>query len=255
MDETPLNVPEILANVLQYVDSKTLVAAAQVNSMWANEATNWIWRGGYRISFDSLSTPLQRLSDCSQERRDWYTKKIRCLDLEIEYDESNLLSIPLLLKQRQFAFANARSVIVDLGSENMNEKDMVQFLSPSLLCLELYGGYYTRWFLEQVKIKSPLLQLWLVDNRLIEEEESSDALTADDFLDFLTSMTSIKHLELNLGWEPILDERVMQHIMLRPNLEVLNLGYYVPLDWRIIMQVQDEYPSDHIFPVLRSKLP
>lgn len=40
MDETPLNVPEILANVLQYVDSKTLVAAAQVNSMWANEATN-----------------------------------------------------------------------------------------------------------------------------------------------------------------------------------------------------------------------
>lgn len=81
-----------------------------------------------------------------------YTKKIRCLDLEIEYDESNLLSIPLLLKQRQFAFANARSVIVDLGSENMNEKDMVQFLSPSLLCLELYGGYYTRWFLEQVKV-------------------------------------------------------------------------------------------------------
>lgn len=40
MTTNPLEVPEILENILQYADVKTLVAAAQVNSRWANEATN-----------------------------------------------------------------------------------------------------------------------------------------------------------------------------------------------------------------------
>lgn len=40
MGQTPLQMPELLANVLQHVDHKTLFAAAQVNSLWANEATN-----------------------------------------------------------------------------------------------------------------------------------------------------------------------------------------------------------------------
>lgn len=35
----PLDLPEIVAIILKYVDSKTLVAAAQVNSLWAEEAT------------------------------------------------------------------------------------------------------------------------------------------------------------------------------------------------------------------------
>lgn len=39
MGSSPLSVREILAIVLGFADPKTLQAAAQVNSLWANEAT------------------------------------------------------------------------------------------------------------------------------------------------------------------------------------------------------------------------
>lgn len=51
-----------------------------------------------------------------------------------------------------FSFPGLRSVIVDIGSENMKEEHMLQFLSPSLVSLELFGGYYTAWFLDQIKV-------------------------------------------------------------------------------------------------------
>lgn len=36
----PLRIPKIVAMVLKFVDSKTLVAAAQVNLLWATLATD-----------------------------------------------------------------------------------------------------------------------------------------------------------------------------------------------------------------------
>jgi hypothetical protein len=40
MASNPLQVQEILANILRFADGTTLCAAAQVNSFWAEEATN-----------------------------------------------------------------------------------------------------------------------------------------------------------------------------------------------------------------------
>lgn len=40
MSEKVLAIPELVATVLQYLDLTSLVAAAQVNRMWAHEATN-----------------------------------------------------------------------------------------------------------------------------------------------------------------------------------------------------------------------
>lgn len=78
---------------------------------------------------------------------------MRYLDIEIDVNPHEPASIFQLLKAKIFTFPNARSVIVDLGSENMKEKDMAQFLSRNLVGLELFGGYYSRWFLEQVKVR------------------------------------------------------------------------------------------------------
>jgi len=39
MPPSPLELPEIVGHVLQHLSSKSLVAAAQVNRMWAEEAT------------------------------------------------------------------------------------------------------------------------------------------------------------------------------------------------------------------------
>jgi hypothetical protein len=40
MPVSPLDLPEIVGCVLEHLDSESLVAAAQVNSLWAEEATN-----------------------------------------------------------------------------------------------------------------------------------------------------------------------------------------------------------------------
>lgn len=40
MHLSPLEIPGIVASVLQHLDSRSLVATAQVNSLWAEEATN-----------------------------------------------------------------------------------------------------------------------------------------------------------------------------------------------------------------------
>lgn len=40
MSQTVLAIPELVAAVLQFLDRTSLVAAAQVNTMWVQEATN-----------------------------------------------------------------------------------------------------------------------------------------------------------------------------------------------------------------------
>lgn len=62
------------------------------------------------------------------------------------------LPIVQLLMRKGFSFPNVKALSVDIGSENMKEEDMAHFLQPNLVCLELYGGYYTRWFLEQIQV-------------------------------------------------------------------------------------------------------
>lgn len=61
------------------------------------------------------------------------------------------------MQNKHFTFPNLKSVVIDLGSENMPESVMAQFLCPTLLSLELYGGYYTGWFLDQIKVSADRL--------------------------------------------------------------------------------------------------
>lgn len=82
-----------------------------------------------------------------------YTKKIRYLDIEqCDQRDDDVDQIAYSLKEKQFTFPHVKSVIIDLGSENMDEKVMAQFLSHGLITLELYGGHYTRWFLSQIQV-------------------------------------------------------------------------------------------------------
>jgi hypothetical protein len=61
-------------------------------------------------------------------------------------------AIEKLLAEATFSFPNLRSAWVHLGLCNLEEKDMAQFLSPNLISLELFGGHYTTWYLEMIKV-------------------------------------------------------------------------------------------------------
>lgn len=115
---------------------------------------------------------------------------------------------------------------MDVTSENSHEDVVAQFLQPNLVGLEVFGGYYTRWFLEQIRTSSPSLRVFLLDNRLFDDgyDPSDDRLNATDFLRFLQAMPSIEFLELAFGWKPLLDLEVMRHIFARPRLQSLHLG-------------------------------
>lgn len=90
---------------------------------------------------------------------DRYSKKIWHLDIERSDDDDDPFILPIieLLKRKRFSFPNVKSLIVDVGSENMSEMNMVQFLQPNLVSLELYGGYYTRSFLEVTRVGTTCL--------------------------------------------------------------------------------------------------
>lgn len=98
---------------------------------------------------------------------------------------------------------------------------------------------------------APILRYFLLDNRLVDEEGMTESLTAKDFMVFLENMPSISHLELHLGWQPIIDEAVLSNIMLRPNLEKLGLGHSIQLRWEVLARIIDESPQDILFPMLR----
>ncbi|KAL2010205.1 hypothetical protein VTN00DRAFT_6012 [Thermoascus crustaceus] len=254
MSRSPLELPEIVGHVLQYLDGKSLVAAAQVNRLWAEEATTWIWRGSYR-SLESFSLPLRTLAtESPKERRDWYSKKIRHLDIERADDDDNTFILPIieLLKRKRFYFPNVKSLIIDVGSENMNEMDMAHFLQPNLVCLELYGGYYSQFFLEVTRRRAPSLRSFLLSNRLLTENPLTTLLTEDDFLNFLKAMPSIKHLDLSVGWDTLLTENMMIYLMFRPGLEMLSLGRGSLLRYSTVREAMGKNPDRVPFPHLRA---
>lgn len=48
---------------------------------------------------------------------------------------------------------------VILQCEHVREEDLVQFLSPNLVCLHIKGDDCTRWFFEQIKVSQGGLEL------------------------------------------------------------------------------------------------
>lgn len=118
-----------------------------------------------------MSDPLRSLARLSSERRLWwadsdscgnstrllifsirYTSKIRHLSISYSDDLREDPAIEKLLAEATFSFPNLRSAWVHLGLYGLEERDMAQFLSPNLVSLELFGGYFTTWYLDMIKV-------------------------------------------------------------------------------------------------------
>lgn len=64
-------------------------------------------------------------------------------------------------------------------------------------------------------------------------------------------MTTITQLDLWNGWSPVLNDQVLEHILFRPNLEMLLLSPDLILDAEMIRRVSPEGSINRIFPSLR----
>ena len=68
---------------------------------------------------------------------------------------------------------------------------------------------------------------------------------------FLNDMPSIVNLELHSGWSRVMDKSFLQHLMLCPTLEILNLGWELALEEEMMARALYNCDSRPIFPALR----
>ncbi|KAK2773633.1 hypothetical protein FQN53_004077 [Emmonsiellopsis sp. PD_33] len=235
----PLQVPEILSNVLLFADRQTLAAAARVNSLWADIATDacyfrphfsiegvqhsnirqWLWRGDsiLRTLVGWTTLALANIAKCSEARMAWYLRKIHLVDLHLVGELH--LDVPSLMEDNKLDFPNARSMTVFAWDGYLQETEFEQLLSSKLVCLDLTGATIeSPSILRFIKEHVPMLRSF--GFRLYSEQN----LTTGELLDFLEGMPAITHLEADIDPQ-LISEELVQHLALRPNLELLSFEY------------------------------
>ncbi|KAK2799592.1 hypothetical protein FQN50_008430 [Emmonsiellopsis sp. PD_5] len=215
----PLQIPEILSNVLLFADRKTLAAAAQVNSLWADIATDWLWRGDSTLwSINGWTTlALANIATRSEARIAWYLKKIHMAYLHLTGGLHP--DVESLMEENKLDFPNARSMTVFAWKGYLRETEFVQLLSSKLVCLDLTGAQIeSPSILQFIKEHVPTLRSF--GFRLYNERN----LTTGELLDFLEGMPAITHLEADIDPQ-LISEELVQHLALRPNLELLSFEY------------------------------
>ncbi|KAK2793727.1 hypothetical protein FQN52_000679 [Onygenales sp. PD_12] len=255
MTSMVVNVPEIVSEILRHADPNALFAAAQVNHLWAEEATNWIWQSSYRESqnIGERLAVMKMLARLSQRRRDWYTRKIRYLSLA-ESNRTKHRQPPgglfTMMKRINFKFPGLKSAILNPSSFTGDE-NLVQFLQPNLTSLEIHRGCHSSWFLEQIKTEAPRLKAFSYTGDW-RPPHVDEAWTADTLLGFLKDKPSITHLHLlPRWWEASWSNSVVEYLFGRPGLEVLQLARPLVVQLEAIKAFQRETPGLRIFSSLR----
>lgn len=200
----PLDLPEILKMTFIFLDGKSLVACAQVNSLWENEATDLLW----------TNPPVFALANLlSSDRAQVYAAKIfrfRSLPYKNSTDS-------------QFHRAYSHLSFPRLAKLSLTLEDaawLPQYLQPSLRVfkLECFTNKANRDDCEVNKIymqpstRCPHLRGVIIGNV---------GLTVDGLLRFLEAMPSIRNI--NLRSYKLVTENLMQYLAARPNLERLQI--------------------------------
>lgn len=93
------------------------------------------------------------------------------------------------------------------------------------------------------------MKLLLLDNG---PDSDPEPITSEELIACLEGLPNLTHIVLCSGWEDILDEAVIRHLLLRPNLEMLDIGNdNTPLRWPEIARLETELLKTHILSEIR----
>ena len=192
-----LGLPEIVAAIMEQLHHrKSLFAAVQVNTLWADEATRVLWR---------VNPPIQGLIQISNvERRQYYADKISSLSmpLDSQRDLGQLVNIH---------FPRLTKLYAD-SPHGKDQQHLYPFLQPTLRSVELTGLRLRLDLLLQIATRCPdLLVLSLLRPKC--------SLILRDLVRFLDLMPSLTHISLHHG----VDVELYLHLASRPNLQVLHM--------------------------------
>ncbi|KAL9067459.1 MAG: hypothetical protein Q9161_006891 [Pseudevernia consocians] len=200
----PLDLPEILKMTFVFLDGKSLFACAQVNSLWANEATDLLWTNSPNFALANL---------LSSGRAQVYADKT-----------SRLESLPCI-KSKDSRFLQAYSHLsfprltkLSLALEDVEW--LPQYLQPSLRVfkMECFTSEANR---DDRDVNQIYMQLSTRCPHLREVIIGNVGLTVDGLLRFLETMPSIRNIKLR-SFE-LVTENLMQYLAARPNLERLHI--------------------------------
>ncbi|CAD6590454.1 MAG: hypothetical protein ASARMPREDX12_004374 [Alectoria sarmentosa] len=205
-----LNLPEILSITFVFLDNKSLVACAQVNNLWADEATNFLWQ-------EPSMPALARLVPSG--RAQIYANKITRLgphywesfDYESHQACQHLL-FPRLIETRWFV------------NDVINIQLLLQYLQPPLKTFEMVSSWQNDIQdspRHNQAIDTLFMQLSTRCSNLYSIRLSLSGLSCSGLLKFLEDTPSLRSIEL---WPDLLvTDKVLHHIAARPNLTTLRI--------------------------------
>ena len=120
----PLELLETLRIIFAFLDPKALVACAQVNSLWADEATDILWHH---------PPPHALLSLISSGRAQVYANKIASLDISSRDPDD----IEFLHAFQHLLFPRLREMFA-LPTDLVNKQQLLPYLQPALQRFSMY---------------------------------------------------------------------------------------------------------------------
>lgn len=65
--------------------------------------------------------------------------------------------ISVLLKEEGFRFPNLKSLVMKPIDDSVHEEYVAQFLQSNLILINIFSGFYSSWFFDQIIVSSTRL--------------------------------------------------------------------------------------------------
>ncbi|CAH0057530.1 unnamed protein product [Clonostachys solani] len=217
--------PEILERIFNSMetDHRALLAAARVNKLWFDCATNSLWK---HASHNALA-------DIPKDRQQIYAAKMERVNVGSFGGKFHKFSHDLSFDKLMFAEMGSIH-----ASRQGTEFHLQQYLRPRLETLHFYGGQLvgdmqaTCWRLKKIWIASPGSQV-----------------SSEMMFDFISGCKSLESVTLSKETGNLTSDQLLHDLASRPNLT--KLGLERSLEPALISDIA-EASSGHPFPALRS---
>lgn len=137
-----LGLLEIIRVILSHIDTgQALARCVSVNKQWHEEAIRLLWHGSVQDDRCQSGPTAYDLCELVRTNAPRFIGYMQFLELGLNHPtHASLQSYSALFKRHIWGDASYELLLVDLGSDNMDETRMATLLHPGLLVLELFGG-------------------------------------------------------------------------------------------------------------------
>ena len=208
MVANPLHLPELLSQVLQWLedDPAVLQSACRVNSTWFEEATKVLWRNAPYGVFSKF--------DIDPSRRQIYANKL--LRVEFWAHEKKVYNVLQNLTYPRLKHLILRSYSSTCSHEVKGDFRFERHFQPTLEKLWIRSGDLPEVLLDHTSSKLPRLHELSLDR-------ISTSVDVSHFLEFLQNLPSLNSLILGDEVDHLVTDQTLRYLANRQNLVKLEI--------------------------------